>query len=412
MIRSEKMILKKTDEIGQWLSDATAIYNQTLYYLRQEYFESQKQNRKPDYSKLDLYNLIKETDTWINSDLDYNVKQYVIRKVNDNWKSFYKACKSYWKDKSKFSRMPKIPKYLKNGRTSILIFDKTRLRHKDLKNNTLSLPKSKYMIKFPEYLRISKIKCITVKSFYGKVKLSISYEKDIKQESLNKNSYLGIDIGVDNIVAITTDNHINKSWIVKGGNIKSINQFYNKRLANMKSILETVNKQKSSKKIQKMNMKRNNQLDYEFHCLSKTIIQLCIDNDIGNIVIGHNKNWKQKSNLGKKTNQTFIQIPFNNLIQKIQYKAEEVGINVEITEESYTSKIDHIVNEEMKKQDNYLGKRVKRGLFKSSIGKILNADINGAIGILRKKNVFSDADLISLRDRGDVVSPIVLKYKL
>lgn len=308
--------------------------------------------------------------------------------------------------------MPKIPKYLKNGRTSILIFDKTRLKNKDVKNNTLSLPKSKYIIKFPNYLKISKIKCITVKLFYGKVKLSINYEKDIKQENLNKNNYLGIDIGVDNIIAATTDNQIKKSWIVKGGNIKSINQFYNKRLANMKSILEIVNKQKTSKNIQKLNMKRNNQLDYEFHCLSKAIVQLCIDNNIGNIVIGHNKNWKQTSNLGKKINQKFVQIPFNLLIQKIQYKAEEVGIDVNVTEESYTSKIDHIANEEMKKQDNYLGKRVKRGLFKSSTGKILNADINGAIGILRKKNVFLDADLVSLHDRGDVVSPLVLKYKL
>lgn len=96
----------------------------------------------------------------------------------------------------------------------------------------------------------------------------------------------------------------------------------------------------------------------------------------------------------------------------MQYKAEEVGISFMLTEESYTSKIDHLANEEMKKQDNYLGKRIKRGLFQSSCGKILNADINGAIGILRKKNAFSDADLISLRDRGDVVSPLVLKYKL
>ena len=159
-----------------------------------------------------------------------------------------------------------------------------------------------------------------------------------------------------------------------------------------------------------MNMKRQNIFEYEFHCLSKRIIQLCIENDIGNIVIGHNKNWKQKSNLGKKTNQSFVQIPFNNLIFKLQYKCEENGINCIISEESYTSKIDHLANEDLKKQDSYLGKRVKRGLFKSSCGKILNADINGAIGILRKKNVFSDVDLINLRDRGDVVSPRLLKY--
>ena len=413
MIRSEKMILRKTDEIANWLNEATAIYNQVLYYLRQEYFEAKKQNRKPAYSNIDLYQLAKESESWKQSNLDYNAKQYVIRKVNDNWKSFYKACKSYWKDKSKFLGIPKIPKYLKNGKNTILVFDKTRFKNKDLKNNRLSLPKSNYQIQLPEYLKIQKIKYIAIKSYYGKVKLNISYEKDINEKQLSKDKYLGIDIGVDNIVAITTDNQTKKSWIVKGGNIKSINQFYNKRLANLKSILETINKQKSSKQIQRLNMKHHHQLDYEFHCLSKRIVQLCVENDIGNVIIGHNKNWKQKIDLRKKTNQTFVQIPFNNLIFKLQYKCEENGINCQIVEESYTSKIDHLVCEDMKKQDSYLGKRVKRGLFKSSCNKILNADINGAIGILRKnKNVFSDADLVSLRNRGDVVSPLVLKYKL
>lgn len=142
MIRSEKMILRKTNEIANWLLEATAIYNQALYYLRQEYFESQKQNRKANYSKINLYKLVKETASWKSSNLDINAKQYVLRKVKDNWKSFYKACKSYWKDKSKFLGIPKIPKYLKNGKTTILIFDKTRLRHRDVLNNRLSLPKS------------------------------------------------------------------------------------------------------------------------------------------------------------------------------------------------------------------------------------------------------------------------------
>ena len=410
MIRTEKMILRKTDEIANWLSEATAIYNQGLYFLRQEYFNAQKENRQPKYSTIKLYDLVKYTEAWETSNLDINVKQYVLRKVNDNWKSFYNACKSYWKDKSKFLGKPKIPNYLKQGRQTILIFDKTRLRNKDSETNTLSLPKSKYKIQFPKYLKISQIKCIVAKQYYGKVKLSINYEKEVNAKNLNKNKYLGIDIGIDNIVSITTDNQTNKSWIVKGGKLKSINQFYNKRVSNYKSLLETNNKTKSSKRLQRINMKRQNIFEYEFHCLSKRIIQLCIENDIGNIVIGHNKNWKQKSNLGKKTNQTFSQIPFNDLIFKLQYKCEENGINCIITEESYTSKIDHLVNEDMKKQDNYLGKRIKRGLFKSSSDKILNADINGAIGILRKKNVFSDADLINLRDRGDVVSPRLLKY--
>ena len=146
MIRTEKMILRKTDEIASWLSEATDIYNQGLYFLRQEYFEAHKENRQPKYSDIKLYDSVKYTEAWKNSNLDINVKQYVLRKVNDNWKSFYKACKSYWKDKSKFLGKPKIPNYLKHGRKTILIFDKTRLRNKDIETNTLSLPKSKYKI--------------------------------------------------------------------------------------------------------------------------------------------------------------------------------------------------------------------------------------------------------------------------
>ena len=306
--------------------------------------------------------------------------------------------------------MPKIPKYLKNGKTAILVFDKTRFRHKDVNSNTLSLPKSEYMIQLPDYIPISRIRCITVKSYYGKVKLAISYEKDISiKREMNRDNCLGIDIGVDNIVAITANNQA-KSWIVKGGCIKSINQFYNKKLAELKSQLETVNRTKTSKRIQRLGMKRIHKLDYEFHCLSKKIIDLCLENDIGKIVIGHNKGWKQDTNLGKKTNQKFVSIPFNSLIFKIQYKAEEAGIECVVIEESYTSKVDHLANEELKMQDNYLGKRINRGLFKSSTRKILNADINGAIGILRKVNAVSDADLVNLRDRGDVVSPRLLKH--
>ena len=124
------------------------------------------------------------------------------------------------------------------------------------------------------------------------------------------------------------------------------------------------------------------------------------------IIIGHNKGWKQEVNLGNKTNQNFVQIPFNMLINQLQYKSQKyTDLTVEIVEESYTSKIDHLALEKLEHQENYLGMRIKRGLFRSSTNKVLNADINGAIGILRKGNAISDAQLISLRNRGDVVSP-------
>lgn len=411
MVRSGKMILGRTAEMSAWLSEATAIYNQALYYLRQEFFSAEKKGRKPDYSGIDLYRLVKESDAWKASTLDANAKSYVLRNVKDNWTAFYRACKSYWKDKTKFTGRPRIPGYMKNGRTAVLTFDKSRLRHKDLEANTLTLPKSKWTIKIPDYIEIPKIRCIKVKSFYGKVKLTISYERETKCHGLDKGKWLGVDIGVDNIAAITTDGQTGKSWIVKGGCVKSINQFYNKRLSKMRAKLETVNGKKTSKAVQRLHMKRSNRLDYEFHCISKAIVGLCVENGIGNVVVGHNPGWKQGCDMGRRTNQTFVQIPFNELISKLRYKCEDNGISFMETEEGYTSKTDHSSCESMERHDTYLGRRISRGLFRTAGGKLLNADVNGAVGILRKANAFPDAECIGLRDRGDVVSPLVLKYK-
>lgn len=267
-----------------------------MYHFRQEFFRARDNNDKPHYDIKAIYKSLKESNAWKESTLDYNAKQYVFRKVQDNWKSFYAAVKSYSKFKAGFTGKPSLPKYLKNKRSTILVFDKTRLRHKDNVNNTLSLPKSKYVIKIPDYLKISSIRCITIKRYYGKIKLTISYDKEVNAYELNKDNWIGIDLGVDNIVAITTNNQ-DKSWIVKGGAIKSINQFYNKKLAMLKSQLAKENKKKTSKRILALGMKRNHKIDYMFHCLSKQIIKLCVDNDIGNIAIGRNKGWKQHVDL-------------------------------------------------------------------------------------------------------------------
>ena len=133
-----------------------------------------------------------------------------------------------------------------------------------------------------------------------------------------------------------------------------------------------------------MTLKRECKINDYMHKASHFVVKYCLKNNIGNVVIGNNKDWKQNCNMGKRNNQNFVSIPFEKIISMIQYKSEEYGINVIITEESYTSKVDHFANEEMCKHEQYLGKRVKRGLFKSSTGRIVNADTNGAIGILRK----------------------------
>lgn len=220
---------------------------------------------------------------------------------------------------------------------------------------------------------------------------------------------MGIDLGVNNLCAITA-NDKPFSYVINGRPLKSMNQFYNKKLAELKSKLDVCNKgQYTSKSIQRLNEKRHNKIMNYLHNTSRAIINLCLENKIENIIIGHNKQWKTGCNMSKANNQNFVQIPFNTLINQLQYKSQEyTDLYVAIVEESYTSKIDHLVFEDMKHQEQYLGKRTKRGQFKSSTGKVLNADINGAIGILRKGNAITDDQLLVLRDRGDVVSPVVL----
>ena len=196
--------------------------------------------------------------------------------------------------------------------------------------------------------------------------------------------------------------------LVKSTPVKSINQFFNKRLADTKSVLMKTNNKHWSKRLSLLALKRNLKIEDYFHKVSRSLIDLALQFGIGTIVVGHNKGWKQEVNLGKKTNQNFVSVPFNRLIQMLVYKAEEFGIEVNVVEESYTSKIDHLAGEPMGRKDSYLGNRKKRGLFQSSVGKLVNADINGAVGILRK--VVGDEFLGTLANRGDVFSPVKLNF--
>jgi putative transposase len=173
-------------------------------------------------------------------------------------------------------------------------------------------------------------------------------------------------------------------FIVKGKVLKSINQFYNKQLSYYRSIENKKGNFQDTKRIGKLHLKRNNKLNTLFHRISRNIVNYCIENDIGIIIIGKNKNWKQNINIGKKNNQNFVSIPFNKLIKQIKYKSELIGIKVKETREDYTSKCSFLDLEKICRHKIYKGRRISRGLFKSSNGTIINADVNGAFNIMRK----------------------------
>lgn len=203
--------------------------------------------------------------------------------------------------------------------------------------------------------------------------------------------YAGIDIGVDNFISMVTNDGV-FPLIVNGRIPKSINQYYNKKLAYLKSLCKQINGNNSSNRIRQLTAKRNRKIDDYLHKASRIIVDRCAAHGISAIVIGKNKNWKQSSKLSKKVNQNFIQLPFARLIQMIEYKAKEYGIAVILTEESYTSGTSFLDGEAPTKDNYNKSRRVHRGLFKANDGRIINADINGAFQIMRKvfPNVSAD----------------------
>lgn len=403
--RVESHIFKNNKELDKLCFKSKNLYNSGLYLFKQTLLN---ENRWLFYS--DFVKHFQGIESY--KELPAQVAQQTLKVLDRNVKSYVKSIKDFSKNAGKYKGQPRLPHYLdKVSGRFIYINPGQSISHK---GNQITL--SKKAFRFKTKLTTEKINEVRVVPKLGYHKVEVVYQKPIQtNETKIETKYLGIDIGLGNLMSVTTidtnspeavEQTSDFSTLVKGTQIKSINQFYNKQLAQIRSVLKTVNNKHWSKKLSMLTLKRNQKIDDYLHKATRALIDLALQFQIGTIVIGHNKGWKQNIELGKRTNQNFVSIPFNRLIQMIQYKAEEVGINVVIVEESYTSKIDHIAGETMKKQEVYLGKRVKRGLFQSSIGKLINADINGAIGILRK--VVGDDFLGNLINRGDVYSPIKL----
>ena len=405
----EEVFLNKNYNLIQMLQSVTKIYNKALFILRKSYFQQFESGNKvilPSYKE--VYKIIIDSKEWKTNVVDSCGKSCALKSAFNNFFTYFKASNAYRKNPSKFQGKPKIPNYVKD-RYIPVILDKTRLGKKKVTENQFRIPKSNVVINFSKRFEKKDIRNVSFNQCCGKIKVIISYQKK-EEETVINNSFIGIDIGIDNLASITS-NDKNFSYIVKGTPLKSMNQYYNKKKAQIQSELEKCNKKKFSRKLERLTHKRNLKIKNYLHNASRKIINLCKSQNIGNIVIGHNKGWKQGVNIGKKNNQNFVSIPFNVFIQQLEYKGKMEGINVMVTEESYTSKTDHFVKEPMKHLDERKGKRINRGLFKSSIGKVLNADINGAIGIMRKVYAISDAQMMGLRDRGDIVSPLHLEIK-
>lgn len=362
------------------------LYNQSLYYLRQSLFGNIEK-----FSEYELTGLFAEYSEETYKALPAQTAQQIIKLLFKNWKSYWASIKDWKKNPSKYLGKPKLPKYKKE--TSIVVFTNQQVRIKD---GFIHFPKNTIS---PIKTNIDNICQVRIIPLPNTFKIEVIYEKENTDLKLNKDNVLSLDLGLNNFIT-AIDNVGNQPFIINGKPLKSFNHWYNKKRSKLMSF---IGDKGNSKRIGRLTHYRNCFIEDKLHKISRTIISYCIENNIGTIVIGQNKNWKQGINLGKKTNQKFTELPHSKLIDKIKYKSELFCMNVEVAEESYTSKIDHLAFEEMKKQENYLGKRKKRGLFQSSIGKLLNADVNGSIGIGRK--VFGNCFVQSILNSGNAFLP-------
>lgn len=368
------------------------LYNYVLYLVRQGIFNG-------EYLKeYDLSTKLGKENQFDFRQLPAAVSQQVVGQVFKSVNSWIGLKKDFDKNPGKYNNnRPRLPKYKKGKKQNVVVFTTSSCRIKDdgcihfVKNVVEPIKTNVKKDELKQVRIVPQATCYVVEVIYERKEVDLN---------INKDNFLSIDLGLNNLCSCISNVGI-KPFIINGRVMKSLNRWYNKKKAGLMSY---IGDKGTSRRIRRISLYRNCWIDDKIHKISRYIVNFCASNNIGRIIIGLNKEWKQEINIGKRNNQHFISIPHSKLIDKITYKAKLPCIEVVTHEESYTSKIDHLAFEGMKYQDNYLGKRKRRGLFQSSIGKLINADINGAVGIARK--VIGDSCVNMIVGSGFAFNPV------
>ena len=388
---------------------AKNLTNEAIYNVRQYYFN---EGKYLNYEK--NYVLLKSSDNY--KMLNSNMAQQILKEVDGSFKAFFGLLKLAKKGKYSFKDI-KLPHYLPKDSYTTLVIGFVRIS-----DNKLIIPYSNQFrkankiisINLPPILADKKIKEIRIIPKANARYFEVQYTYEVKevQSNLNKDNALAIDLGINNLCTCITST--GKSFIIDGRRLKSINQWYNKQNSYYQSIKDKQNiNVKQTHKQYCLTNKRNRCVSDYLSKASRLIINYCLNNDIGNIVVGYNETFQKDVTLGKLTNQSFVEIPYGRLRDKLEYLCTLYGINYIKQEESYTSKASFfdrddipVYNADNPKDYSFSGTRVKRGLYKTKNNKYLNADINGALNILKKSKV---VDLNILYNRGDVDTPVRIR---
>lgn len=369
------------------------LYNFVNYQIRQKFC---KEGQYLSYNEMDK--LLKQKGM----DFDYRnmptaqSSQQILRLLDKNWKSFFKAIKDWSKHKDKYTGKPKIPKYLpKNGRYELIL---TNCNCK-LKDGVIHFPKS--FNGFTLNTKTNNLQQVRILPRYNHIVIEVVYRVEVPEMKEDNGKYISIDIGLDNFATIS--NNVGKNPIILNGKgLKSINQYYNKQISHYREIVKRMNNLDYTNRMNKLTMKRNNKVNDFIHKVSKWVVDYALSIDVNTIIIGNNKDWKRESELSKRINQSFVGIPHQEFINKVIYKAENVGIKVILTEESYTSGTSFLDDELPIKENYNKSRRIYRGLFKSNNGTLINADLNGSLQIMKKvfPKVFPKAFAEGIEDVG------------
>lgn len=386
------------------------IYNESVYNIRQHYFA------EGSYLRYEAnFGQMKTSENYIK--IGSNVAQATMRDADQSFKSFFGLLKkskqgvyANWK--------VKLPHYLKKDAFYPVEF--IHAGEADLSKGRFKVPASKYFrekyaklklyLNIPKYIQDKKVHTISiVPKYQGKYfEYRIVFEDEAKTKSqLDSTRALAIDLGINNFATCITSE--GKSFIIDGKHVKSINQWYNKENARLQSVKDKQKINGCTKRQYLIASKRERRIqDYIYNSV-KYIVNYCIDNQIGNIVVGYNDGFQDKVNLGKINNQQFVMLPYGKFKSRLEYLCKLYGIHYQVQEESYTSKASFWDRDEMPKWNplnstngNFSGKRIKRVLYQTKSGNLINADVNGALNILRKSKVVS---LATLYCRGEVLTP-------
>ena len=381
-----------------------AIYNVRQYYFTEGEFLKYEKN----------YTLLKNSPNY--KALNSNMAQQILKEVDGSFKSFFGLLKLTKQGKYAF-RDCKLPHYLPKDGYATLVIGFVRLN-----GNKLILPFSNNFkkthkaveITIPPVLLDKKVKEIRIIPKAGArfFEIQYTYESECIQRNLNKNNALALDLGINNLVTAVSNS--GKTFIIDGRKLKSINQWFNKENARLQSIKDKQHFGKKTTNRQKAIARdRNNKVNDYMSKVARKVIDYCVANDIGTLVVGYNETFQRSSKIGKQNNQNFVNISYGRLRSKLKYLCELNSIVFEKQEESYTSKASFwdrddipVYNADNPKEYQFSGSRIHRGLYETAGGKTVNADVNGALNIMKKSNV---VDMNILYGRGEVDTPVRIR---